>query len=69
MWANLGDIIVIDSKDYSVTKNGVNYLSKRREWSIRPMVKWNTKFLIFDGWWGLYGSSFDIKIIFKDVLK
>jgi hypothetical protein len=63
-----GDVIVVNSKDETITKNWVSQWGARQEWSVRPIVLWTTRFLVFDkdGW--LYGSDFDIEITFNDVL-
>jgi hypothetical protein len=63
-----GDVIVVNSKSETITKNGVSQWGARQEWSVRPIVLGTTRFLIFDkdGW--LYDSDFDINITFSDVL-
>lgn len=63
-----GDIIVINSKTKTATKNGANILANRITWSTWPQAKGTTLFSIYDKDWWLYDSDFDVKIKFKNVL-
>jgi len=62
-----GDVIVINSKDRTATKNWVNVLANRVSWSIWPKAKGTTNFSIFDNDGGLAASDFNINIIYNDV--
>jgi len=62
------DIIVIDSNTYTVTKNWVNTIANRVEWSVFPFISGTTLFTIFDVDWDLYEKDLTIDIYFRDNL-
>ena len=66
--ANKGDEIIIDSKERTVTKNGVNILAKRLAWSLRPTVKGETAFAITSKGGGLASKAFEVKVYFANVM-
>jgi hypothetical protein len=59
---------VIDSKEKTLTKNGVNILGDRVLGSIWPHVKSTTRFVIEDETGAYNGSGFNVKITFSDSL-
>lgn len=62
------DVIQINTKQRSLTKNGVSILGKRRPGSDRPVVKGHMEYLIYDRSWGLLGSDFTVQISYQDTL-
>lgn len=61
-----GDIIIVDTSNYTVTKNGVNILGNRISWSSWLKIKWNNQFTIYDSL-----GSFDIfsaKLYFRNAM-
>lgn len=62
------DVFVIDAKNFTATKNGVNTLANRIEWSIWQKVKWENVIWITDFDWWLYASDFDVSVQYRDVL-
>jgi len=63
-----GDVIIIDSNTYTVTKNGVNAIADRLEWSVFPFISGTTLFTIFDIDGDLYEKDLTIDIYFRDNL-
>lgn len=66
--ADPGDVIVIDAKNQTATKNGLNILGYRVPWSQRPTVKGITKYVMYDVDWWIYGSDFDVALSFNNSL-
>ena len=62
------DVIIVNSKTRTATKNWLNILAQRLLWSTRPKIKNTTMYQIHDqeGW--LLESDFDVIITFNDVL-
>lgn len=62
------DVIIIDSNNKTVTKNGVNILWNRTVWSIWQSVFWTTQFVIedSDGW--LISYDFWVNVYFNNSL-
>ena len=62
------DIIIIDAKNQTATKNWVNILWTRIPGSQRPTVKGMTKYVIYDvsGW--LYTTDFQVTVSFNNSL-
>lgn len=63
-----GDIIEIDSKLLTATKNGVNILADRISGSSWLSAKWLTRLSVYDNDGGLYESDFNVDISFRNVL-
>lgn len=63
-----GDVIVIDAKTRTATKNGVNVLADRVSGSTWQKLKGTAVYTIKDFEGGLYGSDFDYTISWKTVL-
>lgn len=61
-----GDIIIIDSSDYTVTKNWVNILWNRIFWSSWLKIKWNNQFIIYDNSWFIINLW--IKLYFRNAM-
>lgn len=66
--ANPWDLIVIDSSNYTATKNGKNILFWRIQGSTWQKIKKDTKFIVEDkdGW--ILSQDFNVKIYFKNSL-
>jgi len=62
------DVLIINSAEEKLTKNGVNILWDREPWSIWPTVSWNTKFIVNDNDWGISPGSFDATVYFNNSL-
>lgn len=62
------DVIVVNSRTFVATKNGVNIKANRVEWSTWPKALWNTYFAVYDDDGGLDTSDFDVEIKYKDAL-
>jgi hypothetical protein len=62
------DVIIVNGKTKTATKNWVNILAQRLPGSTWPKVKNTTIYQIYDqeGW--LFESDFDVTITFNDVL-
>lgn len=71
-WLDIGavawDIIVIDSWNYSATKNWVNILSTRISWSIWVRIWEVTQLLIQDKDWNIPFNDFTVNIYFSNSL-
>lgn len=67
-WAVAGDIIVIDTTDYTITKNGVNIKSLREVGSTWQSIRWTKTFTIEDSDWGLLEQDFTAVITLRDYL-
>jgi hypothetical protein len=63
-----GDVIVIDGKEQTATKNWSNILWTRVPGSQRPTVKAITKYVIYDKDGGMTTSDFSIALSFKNSL-
>ena len=62
------DKIVIDSSNYTVTKNWENILSSRIPWSMWVKITDSTKLLIEDKDWNIPFNDFLINIYFRNSL-
>lgn len=62
------DIIIIDSNTKTATKNGVNILANRIEWSSWQNITWTTQFIIEDQEGGLFNSDFNVSVLFNNSL-
>lgn len=62
------DVIVVDAKSQTLTKNGVSIWWLRVPWSQRPTVKWITKYVIYDADTWMTTSDFSIALSFKNSL-
>lgn len=62
------DKIIIDTKKYTITKNGESIKNKRITGSSWLMVSGITKFWVYDTDWWFKESDFDVKIYFNNVL-
>jgi len=71
-WLNIDavswDKIIIDSWEYSVTKNWVNILSSRIPWSLWIRIWESTKLLIKDKDWNILFNDFTVNIYFRNSL-
>lgn len=61
-----GDVIIINSKEKTATKNWVSILANRISGSIWSKAKGETNFSIFDNNWGLLESWFSINVVYND---
>lgn len=66
--ASAGDVILIDSKNKTATKNGENVLAEREPGSTWLTIEWTNRFTVFDVDGGLYSSDFDVDIYFRNIL-
>ncbi len=66
--AQIWDVIVIDAKNQTATKNGINILWTRIPGSQRPTVKGMTKYVMYDVGWGIYDTNFEVSISFNNSL-
>lgn len=62
------DVIIINSEDYTVTKNWINIAWDRIEWSIFPYISWTTIFNVYDLDWDLYEKDIQVDIYFRNNL-
>ena len=62
------DIIIIDSNDYTVTKNWENILANRISWSTWLQVEKTTQIIVEDKDWNIPFNDFDINIYFRNAL-
>lgn len=62
------DVIVIDSYNNKITKNGNDVTATRLPWSVRPSVFGTTDFVMYDqdGW--LVFSDFNVTVEFYDII-
>ncbi|AHB41664.1 hypothetical protein P148_SR1C00001G0876 [candidate division SR1 bacterium RAAC1_SR1_1] len=63
-----GDVIIIDAKNQTATKNGINILGTRVPGSQRPTVKGMTKYVIYDVSGGIYNTDFQVTVSFNNSL-
>jgi len=66
--AQIWDVIVIDAKNQTATKNGINILWTRIPGSQRPTVKGMTKYVMYDVGGGIYDTNFEVSISFNNSL-
>lgn len=62
------DVIIIDSNNYTATKNWENILFWRITWSTWQKIKKTTQFIIEDKDWWILSQDFNVKIYFKNSL-
>lgn len=67
-WAVAGDIIIIDTKDYTITKNGMSIKHLREPWSLWQSVRGTKSFTMEDVDGGLLEPDFTASIILYDYL-
>ncbi len=63
-----GDIVVIDSETYTITKNGTSIKNLREPWSTWQFMRWTKQFTLEDSDGGLIESDFTATISLRDRL-
>lgn len=63
-----GDVLEIDTKNYTITKNGTDIKALRIAWSSWLQIQDVTKFVFTDADGIIQWSDFDVKIYFSNVL-
>lgn len=66
--AHAGDKIIIDSENYTATKNGVSILDKRIPWSIWQKISGKNTFVVFDTDRNLGQDDVDIIVYYSNAL-
>ena len=59
---------ILDAKNQTATKNGINILWTRIPGSQRPTVKGMTKYVMYDVGGGIYDTNFEVSISFNNSL-
>jgi hypothetical protein len=66
--ASAGDVIIIDSENFVITKNWINIKWNKIAWSIYPICEGTNSFTVYDVSGGLSSSWFSVLIKLKDVI-
>ncbi len=62
------DKIIIDSENYTATKNWVNVIWNRISWSIWQEISWVNQFIVTDIDWNILNKDLTIKIYYRNAL-
>jgi len=62
------DIIVIDSNNFTATKNGISVIANRISWSIWQKISWDNQFVITDKDWNIFNKDFTVKVYYRNAL-
>lgn len=68
IWAITWDKIIIDSGNYTATKNWVNVIWNRIPGSIWQKISWSNQFVITDNDWNIFKKDLNLKIYYRNAL-